>query len=290
MNVDRHVSVRIVARMSNDAPTDPSPPKVTIIAQSDSLNELFAALAIAQGEMQTAEMSANNPHFKKPYADLADIWAACRPALSKNGLAVIQLPHMAENGRIGVAAMLGHKSGQWIMTRLEATAQVSNPQAIGSVITYLRRYTLAPIAGVAVRGEDDDGEVGEGRGSGGRDRSGDRTDPPRNAAPSQARPTSRPAEQPTTRQTTAPAQGQPAQGQGQRQPPPIPEGAKQWVDRFNAETNVDAAKKLRTDTREMFADDSAEGIAVKYAWGQCARRLGITKPAAPAQSAQGQGQ
>lgn len=269
--------------------TDPtSPLAITIISHSPELGELFTALSVAQGEMQTAEMSATNPHFKKAYADLADIWAACRPALSKHGLAVVQLPYHGESGKIGVAAMLGHKSGQWIQTKLEATAAVSNPQAIGSVITYLRRYTLGPLVGVAVRGEDDDGESGEGRG---RDRSGDRIDPPRNAAPAQARPASRPAEQGNTRPAAQPPQNQPAPANGAppaaRKPPPVPEGAKQWVDRFNNETDVEAAKKLRSDTREMFAEDSAEGIAVKYAWGQCARRLGITKPTT--QPAQGQG-
>ncbi len=271
--------------MSTEAPSPPPSPNDIVIRFSDRLDELFAALALAQGEMPTAELSAVNPHFKKPYADLADVWAACRAALSKHGLTVSQLPYNAADGKVGVAALLGHKSGQWLMTKLEAGAQVNNPQAIGSVITYLRRYTLGPLVGVAVRGEDDDGEGGEGRG---RDRSGDRTEAPRNTAPAQGRPATRPAEQNNTRPAAQPTAEQPAQAPQRRQPPPIPDGAKQWVERFNAETDPEAAKKLRTDTREMFAEDSAEGIAVKYAWAQCARRLGITKPAQPA--AQGQAQ
>ena len=53
---------------------------------SETINELAAALAAAQGEMQNAAMSAENPHFKSRYADLAAIRNATIPALSKNGL------------------------------------------------------------------------------------------------------------------------------------------------------------------------------------------------------------
>ena len=102
------MGVRIVAGMSTD-PTSPPPLTINIISHSPELGELFTALSAAQGEMQTAEMSATNPHFKKPYADLADVWAACRPALTKHGLSVVQLPYHGESGKIGVAAMLGDR-------------------------------------------------------------------------------------------------------------------------------------------------------------------------------------
>lgn len=281
--------------MSADTPNDTdstTPPNVTTlgIAHSPQLDQLFKALSAAQGEMATADLSANNPHFKKPYADLSDIWAACRAPLAKHGLAILQPPIIGADGKtVGVVCIIGHESGQWLMTRIEAVTATNNPQAIGSVLTYLRRYTLAPMAGVAVRGEDDDGESGEGRGRG-----NDRNDgpPPRNAAPPQTRQASRPTNQDggppaqarpqNTTTTSAPAQA--------AAPPPIPEAAKPWVDRFNAETDVERAKKLREDTRSMFDENSAENRAVRHAWGQCARRLGITTPkAATPAPTQGQG-
>lgn len=278
--------------MSEDTPTPPAELIITTLGVSHTqhLNELLGALAEAQGEMLTADLSANNPHFKKAYADLSDIWAACRPALSKHGLSVIQLPYLASDGKApGLCSMLGHKSGQWIMTKIEVVGAVNQPQAVGSILTYLRRYTLGPMVGVAVRGEDDDGESGEGRG-----RNNDRNDspPPRNAAPPQTRQASRPTNQDSgppaqARPQNTASTGAPAQA---ATPPPIPEAAKQWVDRFNAETDVERAKKLREDTRTMFEENSAENKAVRHAWGQCARRLGITAPkAATPAPTQGQG-
>jgi len=56
-----------------------------------------------------------------------------------------------------------HQSGEWISGELEMTPVKSDPQGIGSAITYARRYTLASIAGVAT--EDDDGNAASGNAS-----------------------------------------------------------------------------------------------------------------------------
>jgi hypothetical protein len=57
-----------------------------------------------------------------------------------------------------------HESGEWLSQTLTMTAKDDSPQAIGSTITYARRYALAAVAGVAP--EDDDGETAQGRGNG----------------------------------------------------------------------------------------------------------------------------
>lgn len=134
--------------------------------QSDSIGNLAAALAKAQGEMGLAEKSAQNPHLKNNYADLTSVWMACREALGNNGLAVSQLPTSHVNPDdgvtiIGLHCVLMHgDSGEWISTYMESPAVgnrgVNDLQAAGSVITYLRRYTLSAIVGVAT-GDDDDG-------------------------------------------------------------------------------------------------------------------------------------
>ena len=80
---------------------------------SETINELAAALAAAQGEMQNAAMSAENPHFKSRYADLAAIRNATIPALSKNGLSILQA--MSTNSsEMLLTTRLMHSSGQWI--------------------------------------------------------------------------------------------------------------------------------------------------------------------------------
>lgn len=126
--------------------------------QSEQLNELADALAKAQGAIKGASKDTTNPHFKSKYADLASVWDACREPLSKNGLAVIQTGATVNNQYI-MRTRLMHSSGQWIEGEVPCMiARQTNPmQALGSAITYARRYGLAAIVGIAP--EDDDGNA-----------------------------------------------------------------------------------------------------------------------------------
>lgn len=131
---------------------------------SEQINELAAALAKAQGEMQGASKDSANPFFKSKYADFASVRAACLPALTKHGIAVVQSPEIVNEVNVTVETRLIHSSGQWIAGTVQCAAKDNSPQAIGSAITYLRRYALQSFAGVAA--EDDDGEAAQGRGTG----------------------------------------------------------------------------------------------------------------------------
>jgi ERF superfamily protein len=133
---------------------------MTTLTHSAEVNELAAALAKAQGEIEGAKKDSANPFFKSSYADLASVRAVIRDPLSRNGIAMVQVP-FAEGSHVGVDTMLLHTSGQWIRGALIVTAKDEGPQAIGSCITYLRRYAMQSFAGVAA--EDDDGNAAEGK-------------------------------------------------------------------------------------------------------------------------------
>lgn len=125
--------------------------------KSEQINELAAALAKAQGQIEGAKKSSSNPFFKSKYADLAECWNTCREALTANEISVIQMPEeINENGRLNITTILAHSSGQYISSTLTMTVTKLDPQAIGSAITYGRRYALAAMVGLAQ--EDDDGE------------------------------------------------------------------------------------------------------------------------------------
>jgi len=132
---------------------------------SDHINELAAALAKAQALVKGAIKDANNPHFRSSYADLSSVWDACRDALTANGLSVVQAPASGDDGAVCVTSRLLHASGQWMETTICCKPAKNDAQGLGSVITYLRRYSLAAMVGVAP--EDDDGEGAIGRGKGG---------------------------------------------------------------------------------------------------------------------------
>lgn len=123
---------------------------------SEQINELAAALAKAQAEMEGATKDSDNPFFKSKYADLQSVWAACRKALTKNGLAVAQVAG-GDGQTVTVTTLLTHSSGQWLRGELTMVPTKNDPQGMGSCITYARRYALAAMVGVAP--EDDDGNA-----------------------------------------------------------------------------------------------------------------------------------
>jgi hypothetical protein len=127
------------------------------------MNELFAALAKAQASMLVADNTSANPHFKHKYADLTQLVKASRPALTENGLSVIQRVVYIE-GVAYLESILCHSSGQSISSSIAITPQKNEIQSMGSYLSYLRRYSYSALVGVVTQDEeDDDGEVAMGR-------------------------------------------------------------------------------------------------------------------------------
>lgn len=116
--------------------------------------ELFAALAASQAEVENATKSSTNPHFKNRYADLAEVLNTVRPVFAKHGLSLIQSPSF-DGALASVTTMIAHTSGGYITSTASCVPNKSDAQQIGSATTYLRRYALAAMCGVAQ--EDDDG-------------------------------------------------------------------------------------------------------------------------------------
>ena len=125
---------------------------------SESIAALAGALAKAQLQIEPASKNATNPHFRSHYADLASIWDACRGPLGANGLSIVQFPCDGEVGRIGLCTMIVHSSGEWMSETITVKALKEDPQFLGGVLTYLRRYSLAAVVGVTAT-EDDDGNA-----------------------------------------------------------------------------------------------------------------------------------
>lgn len=123
--------------------------------QSENIDELAKAMVKVQAGLPGAKKSADNPFYNSKYADLKECHMAGREILSENGLCVIQtLGGTAEAP--SVITTLMHVSGQWIKGENAMTPDKKGPQAIGSCITYGRRYGYSAIIGL--HQEDDDGE------------------------------------------------------------------------------------------------------------------------------------
>ena len=119
---------------------------------------IASALAAAQAEMGPALKSAENPHFRSKYADLASVMDACLPALNRHGIAVIQPLVENELGRYVVTRFIhGDVSSQVLECPIPLIVGKNDMQGLGSAITYARRYGLMSLAGIAP--EDDDGNA-----------------------------------------------------------------------------------------------------------------------------------
>ncbi|HUV46311.1 MAG TPA: ERF family protein [Dehalococcoidia bacterium] len=126
--------------------------------KSDSIKELATALNKVQANLQAAKKGNENPYFHSKYADLLSIWEACREVLTTNGLSVVQVGALDEQGNAYLETMLLHSSGEWIMGKLPLRTTKADPQSQGSAITYARRYSLSSIIGLCTE-EDDDAEA-----------------------------------------------------------------------------------------------------------------------------------
>ena len=127
---------------------------------SDTITDIAQALCKFQSEVKDAYKGAQGHNYR--YADLGTILQLVRPLMGKHGLSVVQMP-TGDTLNMGVSTRLMHMSGEWLEDTLymgvTASRGMSEAQAAGSVITYMRRYALAAALGITQT--DDDAAVKE---------------------------------------------------------------------------------------------------------------------------------
>ena len=118
---------------------------------SESITNIAVALHRFHGLMGKVGKDATNPHFKNKYASLSNIIEATTPHLNAVGLSIIQLPCES-----GLETMLLHTSGEYISSvSLTPCKDASNPQALGSALTYAKRYSYAGALNLNIDEDDD---------------------------------------------------------------------------------------------------------------------------------------
>jgi hypothetical protein len=126
--------------------------------KSETIGKLAVSLVKAQASMGRAIKDSNNPFFKSKYADLTEVIETVKKPLNDNGITFLQIVEVDEQGRQVVETTLLHESGEFISGKtLVVTAKQNDPQALGSAITYAKRYGLQAICGLPT--DDDDGEA-----------------------------------------------------------------------------------------------------------------------------------
>lgn len=134
-----------------------------IVSESNPAADMSATEALVAGIAACGNVQATrvNPHFRSKYFGLGDLLAQVKPTLAAYGLVILQVPYTSED-RISVKTEILHgKSGQrFDFGELGIKAAGLNLQATGSALSYLKRYAIATIVGVASDDEtEDDGNA-----------------------------------------------------------------------------------------------------------------------------------
>jgi hypothetical protein len=130
----------------------------------DDAHAAFKGEAVEIIKRKTVDFTTQKGRTTYKHAELSDVVDALAPALSKHGFSWKWTPTQ-EKDWLGVTCTLTHRAGHSESVTLGAAPDASGGknsiQAIISTKTYLERHTLKAIAGVAEKGEDDDGQGAE---------------------------------------------------------------------------------------------------------------------------------
>lgn len=142
---------------------------------SETLATIAPALVKALSAIEGVGKGKVNPAFKSKYADLETVINASRDILAANGLTLIQMPGACAGGILNLETIFMHESGEWISGEMGIALGKTDPQGVGSALTYARRY--AQMAALNMPAVDDDGERAMGRVNGAAAPKASRQDP-----------------------------------------------------------------------------------------------------------------
>lgn len=126
-----------------------------------STGKIAAALAKAQGEIQNPQMNKTvkvrtrgGDEYQFSYADLDAIIKAIKGPLAKNGISYVQTMDLIDD-KWRLQTTLLHESGESLTSITPLFVEGQGNQAFGSALTYMKRYALAALVGVAADSDDD---------------------------------------------------------------------------------------------------------------------------------------
>jgi hypothetical protein len=129
-------------------------------AGTDGRSQLAQALLEAQRKFPAIKKTrtAKAGTYSYDYADLSDILRVVLPVLGEHGLALTQR-YSVLDGLILLETMLLHTSGELLSSVLPISGPGPTAQELGSLMSYMRRYAVTALLGIAAE-DDDDGASG----------------------------------------------------------------------------------------------------------------------------------
>lgn len=132
---------------------------------SEKNTEISAALAKSWSQIETPKHNAtvkvttkNGGSYSFDYTDLNGIFEAVREVYKEHGIAIVQNSYteVTPNGLLAcVETMFLHSSGEWVKSFPIKFAAAQSMQDFGGQITYMKRYSLSAMLGIATEKDDD---------------------------------------------------------------------------------------------------------------------------------------
>ena len=120
------------------------------------MKNLYTKLINIQREVGAIAKDATNPFFKSKYFDVNSLLTELKPILNKEGVIVLQ-PLTNIDGKMALETLvIDSESGDQIKS-ITILPENSDPQKMGSAITYFRRYSLQSM--FLLQSEDDDANL-----------------------------------------------------------------------------------------------------------------------------------
>jgi len=187
--------LNVIERASRDSSVDVA--KLTAlldmqerVLRAQAKQQFTEALSAVAAELEPVARDARNPHLGTRYAKLETIDGALRPIYSRHGFSVRYGSEPTADGKVHVTCTVSHVGGHSETLGLTAPvdavgtggkASKTGVQAIGSTVSYLRRYLLVMAMNVTfIDDDDDDGEAS--RRTGGQQQRGTRAPDPKAVA------------------------------------------------------------------------------------------------------------
>lgn len=133
--------------------------------KSESISKIAPALVKSWGELENPKHNSSvkvqtkkGGSYTFDYTDLKGIFDEAKRVFKENGISIMQNSYTEESERgllISVETMLLHNSGEWI--RSNPLRMLANPniQDMGGQVTYMKRYSLSAMLGIATEKDDD---------------------------------------------------------------------------------------------------------------------------------------
>lgn len=117
---------------------------------------IYHKIALIQKEIGKLVKDQNNPFYKSKYFDINSLVEQLQPHLEKHNLVLMQ-PVL--EGKI-ITIIRDPETNEFLTSEMKLP-ELSDPQKMGSCITYYRRYTLQSL--LALQAEDDDANKASGK-------------------------------------------------------------------------------------------------------------------------------